>query len=812
MPRRREAEAIRAPLLSAGKRIGKSLPMSPVVGGSGRRPPLAGSSPGPRAVEGFLEPFPSPPRILSYRMRKALRKDDASGINATPPAAVIFPRNYRAGAPTKPPLAIRFGNKDGFFVGKRAYKRLDEARRKLHAENRMLRARWKRRFARRSKAERVALASLLLSAGVSASKFPYVLACVLMYEHGKVPTDLLFSTSSALRYVRISGAALRARIIPELSKARPVPFYVGFDTSGRGGHLGAVEVSFMKDKRPEHRFWGFNRPNGSTASDLKESLLDVISELRESGSLFGGFTTDAPNVMVGERGGLGALVAESFPSSRHDTCEHHASARLLAVLDSLWPPVMNVPSVSQFLYITWYILNNDWALHRARILKFLNLPGPSADVKAVLDRFSSKDEAIALVKKPEKPNKLRWGTLADVIEFVELFFEALRFSIEEERINAGANVPACSVASICVQWVKWSGSRRLRSLLSVANEFVEKIWKPANSLIDLRDTNYDLESCYKTFSRPQRTLQLVMAIESFQSNPCAFSSFRAVESAFPENMRGEVRPLFTRLFDLAHNSVLRNSGRYLSGIYLYSGFADPNFVKVVFEAFAWWKRKPNAPTERTVEGRCLEQFLNDSPADNSLDLLLDDSSWSRISALISARSRNKREFLNLILNAAEDDFALFQLKCWLPCLSHTGAVEKAFLDWDHQTQRGEGGTKARAAEASGKQVAPVTREAKVLVRNTVNKIQRRLMEKIKPEKKRPRIEGLADFSESVVLEFDALRFTADELQAAKVRSGDDHRYYATPVHGIPREIRMFCLLCPKGSTDGRKPSIVVLRC
>jgi hypothetical protein len=32
---------------------------------------------------------------------------------------------------------------------------------------------------------------------------------------------------------------------------------------------------------------------------------------------------------------------------------------------------MNIPSVSQFCYLAWYILNDDWPLYHGRILEYI---------------------------------------------------------------------------------------------------------------------------------------------------------------------------------------------------------------------------------------------------------------------------------------------------------------------------------------------------------------------------------------------------------------------------------------------------------
>jgi len=350
----------------------------------------------------------------------------------------------------------------------------------------------------------------------------------------------------------------------------------------------------------------------------------------------------------------------------------------------------------------------------------------------------------------------------------------------------------------------------------VAREFVSQIWDPANKEIDLRDLDYEVESCFKTFSRPRRTLKLLMRIEEFVLDPTSSKSYNSVIATFGANRRGEIDQLFRHLFVLARESVVRNSGRYLSGIYLFSGLADPNFAPIVFEAFAHWKEKLDAPRVRTEAGKRLEKALKEAKDVHSdlLEVLLGSSSWRRIGELVRTLvEHSKEQFLKLILTAdAEnpDDFALFTLKSWLPSLSHTRPVEKVFLDWDNQTRVGEGGTKARAAEASGKQVSPVTREAKVAVANMVHQIQRKLIAKRKPEKKRARIEAIDDFIESVALEFKSFSFSEKELKAAREKSSDVQEYFRTPQKGgISGEIHDVLEALSAG-VDGWKQSKLTL--
>lgn len=99
--------------------------------------------------------------------------------------------------------------------------------------------------------------------------------------------------------------------------------------------------------------------------------------------------------------------------------------------------------------------------------------------------------------------------------------------------------------------------------------------------------------------------------------------------------------------------MLRNSGRYLSGVLLFGGLADPLFAPVVFEALAHWKGRPEAPRRRTLEGVRLEEAISGSVqhavVDDYLDTLLEDTSWDEIRGLISMLARDKSEFISSIV-------------------------------------------------------------------------------------------------------------------------------------------------------------------
>lgn len=281
-------------------------------------------------------------------------------------------------------------------------------------------------------------------------------------------------------------------------------------------------------------------------------------------------------------------------------------------------------------------------------------------------------------------------------------------------------------------------------------------------LIDLRDTDFDLDSCHKTFSRPSRVLRLLMVIEKHVQSPDSFQAFNQVVQVYGEDRRHEVLALWKRLFEYARSAVVLNSGRYLSGVYLFAGLADPDFAPTVFDVFAVWKKKLGAPRQLGPEGTRLLQFLRDSVKsgpDEWLDQLLDDVSWKQVCALLKTLHSDRASFVSMIKGASDDNYVLFTLRSWLAALSHTRPVEKTL---DNQS-KGLGGSKTKASEATGKVTSTVTRESKVLVANQLGGLQKQLLLKLKPSKKKIRLEAKDDTIAAVGLEFDALTFTEEVL-------------------------------------------------
>jgi hypothetical protein len=95
---------------------------------------------------------------------------------------------------------------------------------------------------------------------------------------------------------------LEQRTITEIGDGE-LGFFIGTDTSSRGGSVGSFVVSYCvknDNGKPVFHFYTFERIEGSTAAILCESVKQVVNVLEKAGGRFVGFSTDAPNVMIGK--------------------------------------------------------------------------------------------------------------------------------------------------------------------------------------------------------------------------------------------------------------------------------------------------------------------------------------------------------------------------------------------------------------------------------------------------------------------------------------------------------------------------------
>lgn len=220
-----------------------------------------------RPVEGFLASPPDPPLVRSRNAHNTTPMPATSmPTNSTMSTPLNVPPLHRSdvrepssppvarrvGAPATPALRMKHNGQPGVWLSRNAFRRLctarDQADKKLKVANKRLQRLYKRppKFLRRT-------ASALLSAcGVSARKIPYVLAVTGFYHVGFVPKEHIFSTQTALDDVRAVGAVLRRRIVSKIGGEERC-FFIGFDTSARGGSLGSYVIS---SRAPSERlFW-----------------------------------------------------------------------------------------------------------------------------------------------------------------------------------------------------------------------------------------------------------------------------------------------------------------------------------------------------------------------------------------------------------------------------------------------------------------------------------------------------------------------------------------------------------------------------
>jgi hypothetical protein len=699
----------------------------------------------------------------------------------------------RAGAPTTAFHSGKFRGKAGVWLARKAYHRLLKGRERAESKLKHVEKQVRQLYQRPPKNLRRATASLLLASGVSARKVPYVLAVTGLYHVGVVPEKHLFASQTALDDVRVIGACLKNQLVAKIGQGKRT-FFLGIDTSSRGGSLGAYVISSQNEMgKIEHAFYGFDRPSSGSAETLADGLLAVVDVLTKAGGIFGGFGSDAPATMVGSLNGVAAHVMAQVGYVRHDTCEFHASARVLAILEKVFPGQMNVPSTTQFWYLAWYILNSDWKLFRGRIVDYLKGdPSP-----ALLGRFSGNnmkervDAALEHLGKPDKPMAARWRTMADTMWFVDLYWEALQAAFESERQTGGVNAKPGSVAAMCNQWIKWSGSKKLRALCNVALEFVNDIWWPFEQLIGVDDEDFGVAGCNRVHSRPRRVLEQLMLVEDRLADLQSLDSFSIVLAAFGEERRDEVVRLYRHLYQLTKESILRNSGRYLTGIHALGGLADPDFVPVIFEALSHFLGKRKKPLQTAEGQRLLQCFLDAKLGDAEREVfeqLIEGNCWKSVELLVAKVKESRGGFVAMIKQAPRENHLLWTLRSWRAALSNTQRVEKSFLDFDHQT-RGSGNSKSKATEPAGKGASTVTVESKVLVKSVMNDSVETVLAQRKEPKEQKVVASKKDIVKQVGLDFERLDFSGDDVERGRAAAQNAQEFSREPRKGISAEIQ-----------------------
>jgi hypothetical protein len=716
----------------------------------------------------------------------ARRIDDNHDRNDADPAATAA-RKKKHGAKKKEIFRRRGAPMSGVVVDKRrgkvtmskgVFRRLSGGRddalgryAKWKAKARALSRFSSRAYKAPTREKRIAVVAMLQAYGVSANNVPHILALTGMYFLGKVKGEDLVAPSTATNWACQEGTVLAMRVSKLLCSAKsPILFFVGTDTTSRGGSIASYIVSFVPEGklRPEIHFVDFGQPAGSDAPSLADDILAFAR--RFQGALFAGMSSDAPVTMVGKFNGVGELLSANLERFlRHDTCEHHASACVARVVENMWPPQMNVPSVTQFCYLAWYLLNDNWTKARVLMIDELNKPEAEMDdqVAAMLKREGGAMDVLSIEKlaeiliesrdlnKPDKPNSNRWGTQADMIDFVFRFSPLLAVIFDEIREfgGAGGGVPG-SIEAMAGQWIKWHGSNKLRALMAMAHEFLA-LWRRHDEKISLPGQDIESHCYHKVFSRPLRALSLLLEMQEAQRQFRTFQSFSKMTKHF-DGEEEEVKQLYTQLYAMALDRVKRNHGRYLSGVYAYAAFGDPLSAGIAWEAFSHWKKHAKRPLQRTSEGKVLEQWLRDADLSERHQQAIDkltnkqhlDEAWKLVQPLLSngGRELSEQQRFDYVASIRRQDNPVSRQLCvWIAALSSTQPVEKTFLDYDNNVSSNSGGKKSKKSAPSGKaphlglvtakvRVARATAEAESVVLESVNEREKAKLKRLQAKR------------------------------------------------------------------------------
>ncbi len=336
-------------------------------------------------------------------------------------------------------------------------------------------------------------------------------------------------------------------------------------------------------------------------------------------------------------------------------------------------------------------------------------------------------------------------------------------------------------------WLRWSSSPQVLSLLDLVAEFIDLVWTPFALAADARDEHYDVEGQFKVFSRPRRVLEQLMVVESICSNVKALQSFSSLVEAFH---RVEVaESVCTRMFTLAKTRILHNSGRYLFGVYLWTGFGDPDFALIVWEAMSHYKKHKNKPKKRTEEGKRLEQLLLDCPIRNEYHqskfaALTTQKALDQLNlALVELRRGRKDLFVQAVLKAEEGSI-LRELRLWLPALSNTRVVERCFLHWDNLAFHAGSGTKTAASEASGKVAKAEITGSRVAAARAVCEVEEHVLREQKKVLKRVRVRAKDDVCATAQNAFQLFLPSDEELKRARDTTNAINLEWAEPREGV----------------------------
>jgi len=695
-------------------------------------------------------------------------------------------KKRRVGAPTRP------ARED---VSRKRFERLrkhSEARdertydlqRTLLAARREARAH-KRAAIQRSKEERAAFHSAL-STRISARQIPFVAALCALYFVGEVSPKNVSVPATVLKDVRQVSICLKEKLRKFICDGR-IRYSLGFDSSSRGGKITSICVSYFRanSNAPVVEFVEFRALFGDKAPDYVEMLQQVIRYF--NGGIFCGIATDNTNCMSGHNGGVGALLQEKLGRFvRHDTCELHASASVIRVIESVWPPTKGRLSVTQFIYLAWYLLNLDWKMCRTymeellkadresmltRIKLFLKVAHPNLNLEAAAAKLLES----GILQKPEKPSSMRWGTMAATFVYVFRFCDVLSCVFETVREKLGPGGPG-SMSAMCMEWVRWSGSKKLRASLALCVDFIENLWKQYDEPVYARNELWDDSNHFQVCFRPKRALDYLVDAETRRSHFTSSDWYRGMMDAFGN--APEVDAFVRNFYDLVCNRIRGNYGRYFSGIYALSGFGDPYFACDCWQAFVSWTGfdiHRETLTHLSVRAQRLKMELGKSKLDVHHQTMFESTAtesffldawalveiiWNKpVSAKLVQDYADAVEHLSLQGNTA----AKFIVACRI-FLSTTQSIEHTFSTYDNQPSRAKS-FKTKASQAAGGAPHATLASARVLIANATQRVHQEITKT--QTKKRARIEAKSDIIHATKLVFDDLTFNKEDLQRAK---------------------------------------------
>jgi len=334
------------------------------------------------------------------------------------------------------------------------------------------------RYQKPSRREMQVMLSQLQAFGVSGRKVQHVLAVIARAWFGLAKPAFFVSPSTALAAKRTFGNAQLMKGFQQVDACHNARFFLMTDTTKRAGKMASYSATFLSaNGAPTTVFLGYDSLDAETSHALHESLWTVINPLKKA--LVAGICVDSAAANVGKRGGLGALLQnERGTFIRCDRCERHGLETVARVVEWMWPPVINEPSCTQFIYVCWYVLNDDWPLFRAIMLLGMK---ERKELFALLTEdpywgSMTVEEVSEKLTKPAKPEGMRWGTVAGMFLFVDRWLPVLQFAFDTYRVS-GERTQG-SMRWIAAQWLKWSGSRKLLSHMAVVVEFLENMYVP----------------------------------------------------------------------------------------------------------------------------------------------------------------------------------------------------------------------------------------------------------------------------------------------------------------------------------------------